>query len=180
MILLEIHDFFGQMKALQFFYVKNFLYLDPPYLITFGEYNKFWNEIREEELLSCLDLLTKKKVNWALSNVTDYIKVDKKLQNKILKKWMKKYNLKKDFFISGGIGLHSIDSLFDLLKMDLPIYGIDVNSKFEDNNYLKKAGSWRGNAKRYVSNIQNEVSNLEIDEEKIDKEIKKETKKDEQ
>ena len=42
---------------------------------------------------------------------------------------------------------------------------------------LKKAGSWIGTAKRYVSNIQNEVSNLEIDEEKIDKEIKKETKK---
>ena len=51
---------------------------------------------------------------------------------------LKKYNLKKDFFISGGIGLHSIDSLFDLLKIDLPIYGIDVNSKFEDDNYLKK------------------------------------------
>ena len=45
---------------------------------------------------------------------------------------------------------------------------------------LKKAGSWIGTAKRHVSNIQNEVSNLEIDEEKIDKEIKKETKKDEQ
>ena len=45
---------------------------------------------------------------------------------------------------------------------------------------LKKAGSWIGTAKRYVSNIQNEVSNLEIDDEKIDNEIKKETKKDEQ
>ena len=45
---------------------------------------------------------------------------------------------------------------------------------------LKKAGSLIGTAKRYVSNIQNEVSNLEIDEEKIDNEIKKETKKDEQ
>ena len=45
---------------------------------------------------------------------------------------------------------------------------------------LKKAGSWIGTGKRYVSNIQNEVSNLEIDEEKIDNEIKKETKKDEQ
>ena len=44
---------------------------------------------------------------------------------------------------------------------------------------LKKAGSWIGTAKRYVSKIQNEVSNLDIDEEKIDKEIKKETKKDE-
>jgi len=44
---------------------------------------------------------------------------------------------------------------------------------------LKKAGSWIGTTKRYISNIQNEVSNLEIDEEKIDNEIKKETKKDE-
>ena len=44
---------------------------------------------------------------------------------------------------------------------------------------LKKAGSWIGTAKRYVSNIQNEVSNLEIDEEKINNEVKKEKKKDE-
>ena len=44
---------------------------------------------------------------------------------------------------------------------------------------LKKAGSWIGIAKRYVSNIQNEVSNLEIDDEKINNEVKKETKKDE-
>ena len=45
---------------------------------------------------------------------------------------------------------------------------------------LKKVGSWIGTTKRYVSNIQNEVSNLDIDEEKIDNEIKKETKKDEE
>ena len=45
---------------------------------------------------------------------------------------------------------------------------------------LKKAGSWIGSAKRYVSNIQNEVSNLEIDDEKINNEVKKEPKKDEQ
>ena len=44
---------------------------------------------------------------------------------------------------------------------------------------LKKVGSWIGTAKRYVNNIQNEVSNLEIDDEKINDEVKKETKKDE-
>ena len=44
---------------------------------------------------------------------------------------------------------------------------------------LKKAGSWIGTAKRYVSNIQNEISNLDIEDEKIN-EIKKENKKDEQ
>ena len=42
---------------------------------------------------------------------------------------------------------------------------------------LKKVGSWVGNAKRYVSNIQNEVSNIDIDEDKI-KEKKEEKKND--
>ena len=41
---------------------------------------------------------------------------------------------------------------------------------------LKKVGSWIGTAKRYVSNIQNEVSNFDIEDEKIN-EIKKENKK---
>ena len=45
---------------------------------------------------------------------------------------------------------------------------------------LKKAGSWIGTAKRYVSNIQNEVSHLEVDDEKTNDVVKKETKKDEQ
>jgi sec-independent protein translocase protein TatB len=44
---------------------------------------------------------------------------------------------------------------------------------------LKKLGSWIGTAKRYVNDIQNEVSNIDIDEEKINNEIKKENKKDE-
>jgi len=43
---------------------------------------------------------------------------------------------------------------------------------------LKKLGSWVGTVKRYVGNIQNEVSNLEIDNEKIDNDIKKEVEKD--
>ena len=43
---------------------------------------------------------------------------------------------------------------------------------------LKKAGSWIGTAKRYINDIQNEVSNIEIDDEKIN-EIKKDNKKDE-
>jgi sec-independent protein translocase protein TatB len=43
---------------------------------------------------------------------------------------------------------------------------------------LKKAGSWIGTAKRYISDIQNEVSNIDIDDEKINK-IKKDNKKDE-
>ena len=44
---------------------------------------------------------------------------------------------------------------------------------------LKKVGSWIGTAKRYINDIQNEVSNLDIDDEKINNEVKKDPKKDE-
>tara|TARA_Y100000389_G_scaffold31190_1_gene26397 strand:+ start:1136 stop:2041 length:906 start_codon:yes stop_codon:yes gene_type:complete len=65
----------------------DFLYCDPPYLITAGEYNKYWNENDEMELLKKLDELNKKKVKWALSNVIEY----KGKKNKILIDWLKKY-----------------------------------------------------------------------------------------
>ena len=66
---------------------------------------------------------------------------------------LKKYKLKKEFFISGGIGLHSIESLIELFKMDLPIYGVDVNSKFEDEKYLKKIDE----LKTFIKTIKNEI-----------------------
>ena len=43
---------------------------------------------------------------------------------------------------------------------------------------LKKVGSWIGTAKRYVGDIQNEVSNIDIEDEKNNK-IKEENKIDE-
>ena len=42
---------------------------------------------------------------------------------------------------------------------------------------LKKVGSWIGTAKRYVNNVQNEVSNIDTDENEI-KEKKEEKKND--
>ena len=41
---------------------------------------------------------------------------------------------------------------------------------------LKKIGSWIGTAKKYINNIQNEVTNLDIEDNHIEK---KEDKKDE-
>ena len=41
---------------------------------------------------------------------------------------------------------------------------------------LKKVGSWIGTAKKHINNIQNEVSNIDIEENQIEK---KEDKKDE-
>ena len=44
---------------------------------------------------------------------------------------------------------------------------------------LRKVGSWIGTAKKYVSDVQNEVSNIQIDEEKTINKINKDTSKDE-
>ena len=44
---------------------------------------------------------------------------------------------------------------------------------------LKKAGSWIGTAKRYVRNIQSEVSNIDIEDDKNNNKINKDNKTDE-
>jgi len=43
---------------------------------------------------------------------------------------------------------------------------------------LKKVGSWIGTAKRYISNIQNEVADLDISSNEIDKSIENKKDKD--
>ena len=47
---------------------------------------------------------------------------------------LKKYPSNKPFFLSGGIGIEEIKLL---KEMNLPVYGIDVNSKFETEPGLK-------------------------------------------
>lgn len=78
-------------------YFKNdFIYLDPPYLITASEYNKFWDQKSESDLLSMIDDLNRKGVGFALSNVTHY----NGSKNDLLIKWMKKYkvyNIKSNY-----------------------------------------------------------------------------------
>lgn len=48
------------------------VYLDPPYLITFSEYNKLWNDETEHDLLMLLDELDSRGIHFAISNVTHY------------------------------------------------------------------------------------------------------------
>lgn len=70
---------------------KDFVYADPPYLITCATYNeKSWNEDEEKKLLSYLDELSKNKIRFALSNV---LSTDNKT-NTILQAWLneRKYN----------------------------------------------------------------------------------------
>ena len=66
----------------------DFIYLDPPYLITDSEYNKLWNDKAEQDLLVILDSLNEKNVRFAISNVINY----KGKENTIFSNWAKKYN----------------------------------------------------------------------------------------
>lgn len=52
-------------------------------------------------------------------------------------KVLQQYPSQKPFFLSGGIGLDEIDLVKQILITDLPIYAIDVNSKFEIEAGLK-------------------------------------------
>ncbi|KFC61104.1 phosphoribosylanthranilate isomerase [Flavobacterium gilvum] len=47
------------------------------------------------------------------------------------------YPSTKPFFLSGGIGIEELDSINEILKTNLPIYAIDINSKFEIEPGLK-------------------------------------------
>jgi phosphoribosylanthranilate isomerase len=52
-------------------------------------------------------------------------------------KVLEKYPSKKPFFLSGGIGKEEINSIKEILKTQLPIHALDLNSKFETKPGLK-------------------------------------------
>lgn len=80
-------DFINSIK----FKEDDFIYLDPPYLISFSEYNKFWNEDNEHKLYEMLDQLDQKNIAFGVSNLLRH----KNKENKILEKWMQKYEVKE-------------------------------------------------------------------------------------
>jgi len=46
---------------------------------------------------------------------------------------LRNYNYEKKFFLSGGIGIESINAIKKIKNLDLPLFGVDINSKFEIN-----------------------------------------------
>ncbi len=52
-------------------------------------------------------------------------------------KVLEKYPSSKPFFLSGGIGMEEMDAVNEILKTNLPLYAIDINSKFEIEPGLK-------------------------------------------
>lgn len=69
---------------------NDFVYCDPPYLITTGTYNDGkrgftgWSENEEKKLLEILKNLNERKIKFALSNVIEH----KGLSNDLLKNWI--------------------------------------------------------------------------------------------
>lgn len=81
----DFRDFFCDIV----FEEDDLVYLDPPYLITFSEYNKLWNDEMEKALLDLLDDMDRQHVKFAISNVTHY----KGRTNTIFMKWSDQYNI---------------------------------------------------------------------------------------
>lgn len=79
-------DYIEFMESIQF-ETDDFVYMDPPYLITFSEYNKLWNPEKEMQMLNLLDSLNDQGIRFAISNVTHY----KGRINTVFLEWSKKY-----------------------------------------------------------------------------------------
>lgn len=86
---------------------NDFVYCDPPYLVTCASYNESdgWNETKEYELLELLDKLNDKGIRFALSNVFE----NKGKSNDILKEWSKKYNINYLNNTYGNCNYHAKD-----------------------------------------------------------------------
>jgi adenine-specific DNA-methyltransferase len=74
---------------------SDFIYADPPYLITTGSYNdgkrgfEGWSKEDDQELFELLDKAHKQGVRFAMSNVLEH----KGITNEELKKWASKYKI---------------------------------------------------------------------------------------
>lgn len=90
----EMYDDDNNLILLDGLQSFDFVYADPPYLISNAAYNEKstnggWGIKEEQDLLNWLDKLSKKGVRWALSNVLE----NNGQSNDLLKDWSKSYNV---------------------------------------------------------------------------------------
>ncbi len=66
---------------------NSYIFLDPPYLISMSEYNKLWNEKKEDELCEYLDSLNDRGIKFGITNLIAHKgKVNRRFLN-----WSEKY-----------------------------------------------------------------------------------------
>ena len=68
---------------------NDYVFLDPPYLISMSEYNKLWNEDKEKELCEFLDNLNEKGIKFGITNLITH----KGKENVTFNNWAEKYNV---------------------------------------------------------------------------------------
>lgn len=66
----------------------SYVFLDPPYLISMSEYNKLWNERKEDELCEYLDSLNDRDIKFGITNLITH----KGRTNQRFLDWSKKYH----------------------------------------------------------------------------------------
>lgn len=81
----DFQDFINEVDPNE----DDFIYLDPPYLITFSEYNKLWNEDSEMRLIHFLDELNENGIRFAVSNVLWH----RRRYNGTFNEWAQQYNI---------------------------------------------------------------------------------------
>ena len=80
---MELISFLEKIK----FGKNSYVFLDPPYLISMSEYNKLWNEKKEDELCEYLDLLNDRGIKFGITNlITHKGKINQRFLD-----WSKKY-----------------------------------------------------------------------------------------
>lgn len=82
---MDFQDFVNQVEP----EADDFVYLDPPYLITFSEYNKLWDEDSEMRLIRFLDELNERGIRFAVSNVLWH----RRRYNGTFNEWAQQYNI---------------------------------------------------------------------------------------
>ena len=66
----------------------DFVYFDPPYLISSSEYNKLWNESEERRLYETLDELNSRGIKFAITNLLTH----KGATNRLFERWITQYH----------------------------------------------------------------------------------------
>lgn len=87
-IIFENDDYKSFLKKIDF-KENDYVFLDPPYLISMSEYNKLWNEKEEKELCNFLDKLNDLGINFGITNLIYH----KGKINETFNNWSKKYNV---------------------------------------------------------------------------------------
>ena len=81
----DFMDFLNQLE----FDENSYIYLDPPYLISGSEYNKYWNEEEEKRMCNFLDVLNDRGVRFGITNLINH----KGKCNETFKKWSENYTI---------------------------------------------------------------------------------------